>query len=186
MLANEKDFTGFISGQEKGFELIFNQYYKTLVSFSMRYGLRQMEAEDVVIEVIHHIWDIRHKVKSAAVLHTLFYTSVRNRTINALRNNKNRNRIIENQGKTEEEEFRDYLMEEEVCRLLYEAIESLPSQCRQVVSLLLSGKSVSEIAELLGISQSSVKTYKSRAIEILRGTFKDYPFILWLISLKLG
>lgn len=185
MIISEKDFSGFITGQEKAFEAIFRQYYKTLVSFSMRYGLELMEAEDVVIEAIHRIWQIRRDVESPAALHSLFFTSVRNRTVNVLRNNKNRERIIENQEKTEVEEFRDHLMEEEVSRLLNEAITALPPQCRQVVMLLLAGKSVAEIAEQMNISVSSVKTYKARAIEILRGTLKDYPFVLWLVTFRL-
>lgn len=88
MLIKEKDFEGFADGCEKAFEVIFRQYYKTLVSFSMRYGLEQMEAEDVVIEVIHRIWEIRKEVKSPAALNALFYTSVRNRTVNVVRNLK--------------------------------------------------------------------------------------------------
>lgn len=105
MVISEKDFTRFITGQEKAFEAIFRQYYKTLISFSMRYGLEQMEAEDVVIEAIHRICQIRRDVESPAVLHTLFFTSVRNRTLNALRNNKNRERIIGDQEKQKRKNF---------------------------------------------------------------------------------
>ena len=186
MQIKENDFQGFVKGHEKAFENIFRQYYKTLVSFSMRFGLRQMEAEDVVIEVIHHIWEIRREVVSPAALHSLFYTSIRNRTVNVVRNLKNRERIIENQGKAEEEEeFRDYLIEEEVSRLLNEAIGTLPPQCRQVIMALLAGKSIAEVAEQMDISQSSVKTYKARAIEMLKLTLKNYPFLLLLITLRL-
>ena len=182
MLIKEKDFEGFADGCEKAFEVIFRQYYKTLVSFSMRYGLEQMEAEDVVIEVIHRIWEIRKEVKSPAALNALFYTSVRNRTVNVVRNLKNRKQIIGKQEKPEESEFRDYLMEEEVSRVLNEAIENLPPQCRQVVMLILAGKTMTEIARQLDISVSSVKTYKSRAIEILKTVFQNYPLLLlWLI-----
>ena len=70
MTITEKDFRGFIQGDEKSFETIFCQYYKVLVSCAMHWGLEQMEAEDVVIEVIHHIWEIRAKVKSSAALNT--------------------------------------------------------------------------------------------------------------------
>lgn len=185
MIISEKDFSGFITGQEKAFEAIFRQYYKTLVSFSMRYGLEQMEAEDVVIEAIHRIWQMRRDVESAAALHTLFFTSVRNRTVNVVRNNKNRERIIGSRENTEAEEFRDHLMEEEVSRLLNEAVTALPPQCRQVVMLLLTGESVADIAGKMDISVSSVKTYKARAIEILRGTLKDYPCVLWLLISRL-
>ncbi len=74
MTITEKDFGGFIKGDEKSFEIIFRQYYKTLVSFAMHYGLEQMEAEDVVIEVMHRIWEKRTEVQSAAALNSLFFT----------------------------------------------------------------------------------------------------------------
>lgn len=187
MNITDKDFMGFVKGHEKSFETIFRQYYKTLVSFSMRYGLEQMEAEDVVIEVVHHIWEIRKEVKSPAALNTLLYTSVRNRTVNVLRNLRNRERIIGEQGnKDEEDVFYDYLMEEEVSRLLDEAINALPPQCRQVVLLLLLGKSVAEIAGEMNVSVNTVKTYKMRAIEILRTSLSHHPLLLWMIMIRLN
>lgn len=148
----------------------------------MHYGLEQMEAEDVAIEVFHYIWEIRKSIKSPAALHSLLFVAVKHRAINVNRNIKNHERIIGEQHKEGDDKFYDYLMEEKMSRLLDEAIEALPPHCRQVVLLLLSGKSISEIAVLLDISNSSVKTYKSRAIEILRGSLQENPFLLGLIT----
>ena len=55
MIISEKDFQQFVKGDEKSFETIFFQYYKTLVSYVMRHDLVAMEAEDIVIETFHHI-----------------------------------------------------------------------------------------------------------------------------------
>lgn len=184
MTIGEKDFMGFISGDVKSFEMIFRQYYRSLVSFSMRYGLEQMEAEDVVIEVIHHIWEIRAEVKTAAALNTLFFTSVQNRTINVVRNNKNRNRIIETQ-EWQQEELYDYVAREEMTRLLDEAIKVLPGRCRAVILMLLQGKTTAEIAREMNVSVNTVKTYKMRAIGMLRSRLADYPLILWMIIKKI-
>ena len=86
MAIRDDDFRNFVRGDEKAFEAIFNEYYKTLVSYSMRHGLEQMEAEDVVIEMFHHVWQIRQEIESPAALHTLLYTATRNRSLNVLRN----------------------------------------------------------------------------------------------------
>ena len=59
MIINEKHFQQFVKGNEKSFESIFCQYYKTLVSYAMRHDLELMEAEDIVLEIFHHIWQIR-------------------------------------------------------------------------------------------------------------------------------
>lgn len=185
MMIQEKDFQGFVKGKEKSFEVIFCQYYKTLVSFAMRFGVEQMEAEDVVIEVIHHIWEIRREVKSPAALHSLFFTAVRNRTLNVNRNLKNREKILYDHPAMEEDEGADFLMEEEITRLLDEAVTALPPQCRQVVLLLMTGKSIAEIAGEMDISVNTVKTYKLRAIELLKVALHDYPLILCLILFRI-
>lgn len=185
MIIQDVDLQGFIRGDERAFEGIFCQYYKTLVSYAMRYGLEQMEAEDVVIEIFHHIWQIRKELKSPAALHTLLFTATRNRSLNIIRNLKNRERIV-NECITEDgKEEVAYLMEEEMTRILDEAIHKLPGQCALVMTALLEGKNMQEIAEDLQISVNTVKTYKLRAIQILRTLLKEMPFLALLVLIRL-
>ena len=185
MVISEKHFQQFIKGDEKSFESIFCQYYKTLVSYAMRHDLELMEAEDVVLEIFHHIWQIREELKSPAALHSLLFTATKNRTLNVARNLKNRQKLIsENFPLKEEEESQDYLMEEEMSRLLNEAINQLPKQCEQVIIGLLEGKSLQEIADNMQISVNSAKTYKLRAIQSLRSLLKDTPFLLLIILIR--
>ncbi len=184
MTIAEKDFRGFIKGDEKSFETIFGQYYKILVSFAMHYGLGQMEAEDVVIEVIHHIWEIRANLKSPVALNSLFFTAVRNRTVNVVRNLKNQNRIVQSQD-LQDKEFYDYVTEEEITCALDKAIKALPEKCRLVMLMLLQGKTTAEIAGEMHISINTVRTYKMRAIGILKDRLADNPLILWMILFRL-
>lgn len=189
MLITETDFLGLVNGYEKSFVQIFQQYYKTLVSFAMRYGLQKMEAEDVVIETFHRIWQIRSGLKSPGALHTLLFTAVKNRSLDTLRKVKNRRDILGRQFPPEENnivEPNDFLIEEEVSRLLDAAIAELPPQCRRVILSLLAGKSLQEIADEMQISVNSVKTYRQRAIESLRKALEKYPFLLLVLMLKLG
>ena len=173
MVISERHFQQFIKGDEKSFESIFCQYYKTLVSYAMRHDLELMEAEDVVLEIFHHIWQIREELKSPAALHSLLFTATKNRTLNVARNLKNRQKLIS-----------DYLMEEEMSHLLNEAINQLPKQCEQVIIGLLEGKSLQEIADNMQISVNSAKTYKLRAIQSLRSLLKDTPFLLLIILIR--
>ena len=185
MIISEKHFQQFIKGDERSFESIFCQYYKTLVSYAMRHDLELMEAEDVVLEIFHHIWQIREELKSPAALHSLLFTATKNRTLNVARNLKNRQKLItENFPTKEEEESQDYLMEEEMSRLLDEAINQLPKQCEQVIVGLLKGMSLQEIADKMQISVNSAKTYKLRAIQSLRSSLKDAPFLLLIILIR--
>ena len=185
MVISERHFQQFIKGDEKSFESIFCQYYKTLVSYAMRHDLELMEAEDVVLEIFHHIWQIREELKSPAALHSLLFTATKNRTLNVARNLKNRQKLIsENFPVKEEEESQDYLMEEEMSHLLNEAINQLPKQCEQVIIGLLERKSLQEIADNMQISVNSAKTYKLRAIQSLRSLLKDTPFLLLIILIR--
>ncbi len=186
MVISERHFQQFIKGDEKSFESIFCQYYKTLVSYAMRHDLELMEAEDVVLEIFHHIWQIREELKSPAALHSLLFTATRNRTLNVARNLKNRQKIInENYSEQEEtEEVYDYLIEEEMSRLLDEAVSQLPKQCELIIVGLLAGKTLQEIAGEMQISVNTAKTYKLRAIQSLRKLLKDIPFLVLLILIR--
>ena len=124
-------------------------------------------------------------MKSPAALHSLLFTATRNRTLNVARNLKNRQKIIEeNIPLEEEEDHLDYLMEEEMSRLLDEAINKLSKQGEQVIMGLLEGKTLQQIADEMGISINSVKTYKLRAIQTLRTLLKDTPFLILMILIQ--
>ena len=43
MVISERHFQQFIKGDEKSFESIFCQYYKTLVSYAMRHDLELLK-----------------------------------------------------------------------------------------------------------------------------------------------
>ena len=183
MMISDTNFQEFKAGSEKAFEVIFYQYYKTLVSYAMRYDLELKEAEDCVLETFHHVWQIRQELKSSAALHTLLFMATRNRSLNVAQKNKNRQKIVNEKLPLmeEEEEGRDYLMEEEISRELDEAVSKLPKQCEQVITGLLAGKSLQTIAEEMQISVNTAKTYKLRAIQALRNLLSNTPFILLLI-----
>ena len=92
----------------------------------------------------------------------MLFTATRNRTLNVARNLKNRQKIInENYSEQEEtEEVYDYLIEEEMSRLLDEAVSQLPKQCELIIVGLLAGKTLQEIAGEMQISVNTAKTYK--------------------------
>ncbi len=188
MVISNTDFQQFVDGNEKSFEVIFSQYHNTLVSYTMRYEVEMMEAEDIVLEVFHHIWQIRKEVKSPSALHTLLFTATRNRTLSTIRNVKRRQRILtENLTATEiQEEPQDFVIEEEVSRLLDEAVRKLPKQCETIIVGLFAGNSLQELADEMQISVNTAKTYKLRAIQSLRKLLKDNPFLVLLIMIRCG
>ena len=75
-------------------------------------------------------------------------------------------------------------MEEEMSRLLDEAINKLSKQGEQVIMGLLEGKTLQQIADEMEISINSVKTYKLRAIQTLRTLLKYTPFLILMILIQ--
>lgn len=185
MYINNADFQGFLNGNKQCFERIFKAYYRVLVVFSMRYGTRDYEAEDIVIEVMHKIWESRLSIKSASALNTNLFLYVKNQSLNTIRDTNNRERIIKNLNNEENEDLFYHIAEEEIKAMLYSYISLLPKQCQRAVLLGLDGKTMLETASEMNISISSVKTYKMRAIKLLKKMLGRNPLLLFYVKIKL-
>ena len=73
--------------------------------------------------------------------------------------------------------------EEEVYRLLFRAIDKLPTRCREIFLLHMDGKKNEEIATALGISIETVKTQKKRAIQSIKEQMGTCYFLLPLCDI---
>ena len=82
-----------------------------------------------------------------------------------------------------EEGEEEFILEEEVHAMVYDAIKDLSERSRRVVILTMEGLSNPEIAKELGVSVNTVKTIKLRAYRVLRERLKG---IQWLLLLLLG
>ncbi|MCT4586813.1 MAG: sigma-70 family RNA polymerase sigma factor [Carboxylicivirga sp.] len=181
MEINAKDFIGFKSGNEKALRNIFNKLYPTLVSFAVRQAIDVMQAEDVVQDIFNKVWQRRKQFENGNKLISFLYTSVRNKTLNIKRDLKNRDRILTDKINNDEE-FKDLLIEEEVNRLLYDAINSLSDRQKEVIELILQGYTVTEIAEKTQLSLNTIKTHKLRALKDLNIKLKDHLFLVTLLA----
>lgn len=61
---------------------------------------------------------------------------------------------------------------------MYRCVEELPAERREVMRLSLKGHSVSEIAEILDVSVSTVKTQRQRSFSYLKEKLKDFYCII--------
>lgn len=181
MQIKEEIFIRFKSGFKIGFEEVFDHYYKKLVVFSMRFGVSQSESEDIVMEILYKTWNLREDIDSPSKLNSLLYISVKNRTLNALKYNQNKEPIVEDIQSSHTKEFYDYAMEEELMNALNKAINELSPQAKGVIKHLIEGKTLSEISQIMKISESSVKTYKGRAIALLRDKLSNYQLLYIII-----
>lgn len=169
-------------GNAREFEALFRKYYPSMCVVAYRFVKDRSVAEDLVQEVFIRLWVKKETYTEIPSLQTFLYVAVKNLCFNYLRDKKDtvdyNNTAILNL----EDHFHNYILEEETYRMISQAVDQLPAQSARIIRLALQGKQNKEIAEILNISVSTVKTLKYNAISVLRETLKGY-FCLFVILL---
>lgn len=163
---------------------IFKAYYKNMYTFAA-YMINDAEAaHDIVLDVLLRIWENRGGDIHASLKNYLI-TATRNKCVNYLNSLhiQDRNNLKWMQAHVASDTV-DFIEDEEFRRDVEALAASLPDQCRNVFILrVLNGYSYKEIAEKLGISQSSVKVQLHRAGKKLRKKLPDIKNIYLLMAI---
>lgn len=168
------------NGDIDAFKHFFESLYPSLCLFANRY-LRDPDASlDITQDAFVYIWKMKDKIHSIDSAKTYLYKYVRNRSLNYLRDQKQRS-LLNYEQLNSETFFRDNLIEEETYQLIYKAIWNLPPQGQKVIELALDGLKNQEIAEELNITINTVKTIKQRAFKVMREELKENVFVLFML-----
>ena len=163
---NEEIVDALIKGDEATFATVYKSYFTPLINYATSIVTDQETAYEIVQNLFVTLWENRKKfVRDKSFLAYIYY-SVRNRSLNYLRDT--RSVSIEGFEKQSEEDFLSEIMEEEVYKELYAAVQKLPDRCRQIFLLKLDGKENHEIAALLQISEETVRSQLRRGRELLQ------------------
>ncbi len=77
--------------------------------------------------------------------------------------------------RTDVNTVRDAVRASDEASIIYEAIDTLPAKCRQILILRkLKGLSLQEISEVLGISIKTVEAHITKGIKLCRLYFKNF------------
>ncbi|MEM8899444.1 MAG: sigma-70 family RNA polymerase sigma factor [Bacteroidota bacterium] len=158
---------------------IYHLYVKAMHHIAMRFTQDEMEAEDVVQEAFVRAFKNIKSFKGDATFGAWLKRIVINTAINHLKKRKAEFVQLEDQGADFiEETYEEVDYGVNVARVK-EAIRSLPTGYRMVLSLyLLEGYDHGEISRILGISEATSKSQYSRARKKLRGWLEgDCPKI---------
>jgi RNA polymerase sigma-70 factor (ECF subfamily) len=166
----------YISDKKYTFRDIFKEFYTSQYLFALRLLTNSHDAEDVVQDVFMNIWKSKPVFKNEIAFKSYIYLSTRNKCFDLIKKKKPVYESSDNLKETPDEI--EYLLKEEVFRLLDKAVEKLPPQTRSIIMLSMKGHSIKEIAELLAISVNTVKTLKSRAYKQLKEVYGDSFVIL--------
>lgn len=158
----------------EGYKYLYDNYYASLCSFSFRFLKHSIDTEDVVQDVLFKLWESNAVFNSINALSSYLYLSVKNASLNAIRNNSKCSEIdiSENENiqnfKIEDKSVEQLLIEEEFYRQIAIAINKLSSERKRVILLSMEGLTNNEIAEKIGVSVNTVKTLKLKAYRVLR------------------
>jgi RNA polymerase sigma-70 factor (family 1) len=181
----------FRRGKERAFELIFYKFYGGVCYFANNIVDDPHAAEDIVEEIFIKLWQLREDFKTFAAIKSFLYVSAKNGCLNHLRGNQIHERhhriILPDLLDVESQNILlGEIFEAEVIRELYQAIERLPDQPRRVLSLSLQGLPTDQIAEMMGLSEQTVRNTKVRGLEKLRKRLRGFPDALALLVLLMG
>ncbi|WP_200976042.1 RNA polymerase sigma-70 factor [Echinicola sp. 20G] len=172
-------------GNVSAYRDIFDRYYSGLCHFAHKYLGDKDDSEDVVQEVFMVLWDKRNEFESLSTVKSFLYTVTKNKCINLISVSANRKRILEGDYLFSQQFFEENIIEEEMYRALYKAIEKLPKQSQRIVRLNLKGMKNQEIADQLGISLNTVKTLKKKAYTAIRSEMGMLVLVKVFIGLPL-
>jgi RNA polymerase sigma-70 factor (ECF subfamily) len=169
------------------FTSVFDKSYAGLVFFSNNLIGDRQEAEDVVQNAFVSYWNCKDEVgREPSIVKSFLYTTVRNACMDLLRHRKVvqkfRNQLDDDP--IEESFVENEMIRAEVLSEIFNAIELLPSGCRQVLKMsYFEGKRNQEISDDLGVSINTVKTQKQRALQLLRLKLSSTALVLLLLQL---
>ena len=170
--------------EDRNFERLFRDFFPPLMAFARKILGDEDDAREVVHQVFINLWEKRSEIDLSTSLKSYLFTSVHNRSLNAIRDRK----------KFSSEEVPDVAGDWDVSAQIEgmelegkirEAIDTLPEKCREIFELnRFEGLKYAEIAGKLNISIKTVENQMSKALKILREQLGKYLTLLLYLLLN--
>ncbi|GAA3973148.1 RNA polymerase sigma-70 factor [Pedobacter ginsengiterrae] len=159
------------SGDKYAFEEIYERFNGLLYIYACKLVSDREDARDIVQEIFVYLWS-NPNIKIKSQLSAYLYTAVRYKVFDWLDKNKSKSNYLlslENfieQGNCITD---DYIREREFASIIEKEVSLLPPKMRQIFEMSRQQNlSQKEIAELLHLSDKTVKKQMSNALKVLR------------------
>lgn len=160
-------------GNVEAFEECYTQYRVRLTVYAASILGSQSDAQDLVQDYFAEFYEKELYINVSSSLKAFLYTSIKNRCLNKIRNDSNRQRILKIIALSEETISIESDMD--MRRLQSEissTISNIAPQSSKVFELAyFKGMNRNEIADEMGVSPSTVKNQLWRALKIVRAHF---------------
>lgn len=172
------------------FERCYKAYYAMLCMIAYEYTRDKTLAEEMVGNTFLTLWEKRESLYIKTSVKNYLIKSTQNTCLQYLRKRKLQTQSLSDDFAAEHIPWSsDYplgrLFEKELTGIIDKAIDSLPPQCRKVFLLSrVEELSYSQIAEVMQISENTVKTHVKTALSRLRAALREYlPIIIAFATL---
>ncbi|MDL2319998.1 sigma-70 family RNA polymerase sigma factor [Alistipes sp. OttesenSCG-928-B03] len=164
------------------FDILAGRYVIPLNVLAYRIIGDRDVAKDIVQDAFVHIWENRKKLNDVTHMRNYLSLIVRNYSINCAKRLSRSSRLGSNMD-LREEDFSIQYIRVETARLIYEAVESLPSPTAEVMRLSLEGLKQEEIARQLNIALPTVKVHKSKGLRKLKEILEPLSYLILILQL---
>lgn len=178
---NEKECVKAIrEGDEHAFKKLFLRYYDPLCNFSWRFTRSKAISEDIVQDVFSDMWNLRQSLDPQQSISVYLYQAVKNKALDHIDHQKVVRRYQSKaahagQNFTYIQRTIQPRENAEFIKAVRQAIDDLPGRAQQVYTLHREdGLTYREIAEVMDISQKTVESQMSRALDLLRSRLNKY------------
>jgi len=175
-------------GNESAFETLFRSYYAILCHYANSYLKDMDEAEEIVQGVFFRIWEKKHKINIDTSFKAYIYQSVRNKSLNYLRNKKTQSShltIIDKQDYQENMAIEE-LSAVELQDKLFEVLEMLPTKCKQIfIMSRFEGMKHQEIADNLDLKVKTIENQIGIALKFLKTQLSEYLYTIIFLLFNL-
>jgi RNA polymerase sigma-19 factor, ECF subfamily len=163
------------------FEQLFKAHFVHLCNFAFQYVHDSDSAKDIAQKVFLTLWENREKIDLEKSIKSFLFTSVRNRSLNYIRDQKKyRSRVLDLEIADLEIAFETD--DSEVSELqvkVSEVLDTLPEKCRLAFEMSrYQNMKYREIADEIGVSVKTVEAHISKALKIFKDHLKEYVYFL--------
>ena len=163
---------------ENTFERLYDEYYSSLCLFANKYLCDLDMARSLVQEVFVALWLKREKIVIRDSVKFYLYKSVRNKSIDYLRESKKSVSLSDISESKFHSPFEDKIEEAELNNRINESINELPEKCREIFLLCrFEGLKYNQIADKLNISVKTVEMQMGIALKKMRSKLSDIQII---------
>jgi RNA polymerase sigma-70 factor (family 1) len=175
-------------GDEAAFAEIYQRHWMVMYNHALKMLGNEEDARDVIQELFTTLWTKAEHIQSSINLSGYLFVTLRNKIIDLIHRRRTEAKYLDSLAAFAVEHTNETLAEiteKELMQALDLEIEKLPPKMRVIFEMRVKQhKSYKEIADVLNISDKTVKKQVSNAIKIIKP--KLHSFTGWTIILLLA